>query len=83
MLGSSSLRRAFPGLMLSGLLLGTAGIASATTAVEPAAQESSADEAAAEPESSRGWGPIVGACLGVLFGGALAVWQIRGMKNRR
>lgn len=28
------------------------------------------------------WGPIIGACLGVMFGGALALWQIRGMKNR-
>ena len=25
----------------------------------------------------------IGACLGILFGGALAVWQIRGMQNRR
>lgn len=39
------------------------------------------DEAAAESGSS-GWGPIVGGCLGVLFGGGLAVWQIRSMANR-
>lgn len=32
---------------------------------------------------STNWGPIVGACVGVLFGGVLAVWQIRGMKRDR
>lgn len=76
MQGPSPVRRAIPGLLLAGLLLGVAGIATAATA-----PESEAPAAAAE-ESSPGWGPIAGACLGVLFGGALAVWQIRGMKAR-
>lgn len=54
------------------------GIASATAH----ATEQLADEEPAEP-SGPGWGKILGACCGVLFGGALALWQIRGMKNRR
>lgn len=31
--------------------------------------------------TSTNWAPIVWACVGVLFGGGLAVWQIRGMKR--
>lgn len=51
--------------------------------LEPDATEPSSEAAATgEAEESSGWGPIVGACLGILFGGGLALWQIRGMKGR-
>jgi hypothetical protein len=49
-------------------------------AADPAA---STDPPAAADDGSTNWGPILGACVGVLFGGALALWQIRSMKNRR
>ncbi|MEM9453936.1 MAG: hypothetical protein AAGF11_07140 [Myxococcota bacterium] len=77
--GPSFIRRILGAGVLSGLLLGSAGIASAATTVDPAPSQ----DTAASSESSGGWGPIVGACLGVLFGGAIAIWQIRGMKDRR
>jgi hypothetical protein len=48
-------------------------------ATDPAA---ATDPPATADEGSTRWGPIVGACFGVLFGGVLALWQIRSMKNR-
>jgi hypothetical protein len=75
----SLFRRALHGALLSGaILLLTTEIASASTLLESAADVTPTPE-----DGDSGWGPIVGACLGVLFGGMLAIWQIRGMKNRR
>ncbi|MEX1363330.1 MAG: hypothetical protein AB1Z98_09405 [Nannocystaceae bacterium] len=51
--------------------------------LEPDATEASFEDASTgEAEESSGWGRIVGACLGILFGGGLALWQIRGMRDR-
>lgn len=63
---------------------GLATVASAHTAeaITTAEAIATADEPVAAEGSGPGWGPILGACFGVLFGGALALWQIRGMKNR-
>lgn len=73
--------RPLPGVLLFGTLLAFSGIASASSA-EPAAESAEASPSDGA-ESEGNWGPIIGACFGVLFGGVLAVWQIRGMKNRR
>lgn len=69
--------------LVLGCLLAATGslLAPAAEAADPAPAA-----AAAEPGSDAGstrWGPIVGACVGVIFGGALAVWQIRGMRRDR
>jgi hypothetical protein len=61
------------------LLMGSLASAPAQAADSPA----STDPPAAADDGSTNWGPIIGACFGVLFGGALALWQIRSMKNRR
>lgn len=79
--GPSFIRRVLGAGVLSGLLLGSASLASAAT-VDPAPSNDAAAPSESS-ESSGGWGPIVGACLGVLFGGAIAIWQIRGMKGHR
>ncbi|MCA9709816.1 MAG: hypothetical protein KDK70_28510 [Myxococcales bacterium] len=65
-------------MLLLGLLLapGIASASAANRAIDPESTETS------EGATEGGWGPIVGACLGVLFGGTLAVWQIRNLKNR-
>ncbi|MCH9685292.1 MAG: hypothetical protein K0V04_27905 [Deltaproteobacteria bacterium] len=75
----SAPRRAWFVLVLA---LGTTGIVLVPAGAKAALR--SQHEPAAEPESeeSGGWGPIVGACFGVLFGGSIALWQIRGMKKR-
>ena len=73
--------RAIPGVLLSGTLLAFCGIASASIA-EPAAESAEAPQSDSG-DSGTNWGPILGACFGVMFGGVLAVWQIRGMKERR
>ena len=70
--------------LLLGLLLAAVGsllAPSATNAADPAPAADVA-ESGSDGGSTR-WGPIVGACVGVIFGGALAVWQIRGMKRDR
>jgi len=76
-------RPAFPSLgLLVGvlLLLGAMGsLVAPAHAADPAPEP---PPAAAEPGSTN-WGPIAGACLGVLFGSVLAAWQIRGMKRDR
>ena len=36
---------------------------------------------AAQPEGGVAWRPILAGCLGVFFGAAVAVWQIRGRKK--
>ncbi len=71
-------RRLLRGIVLVALCTGTAVVG-----IAPDAQAHQKDPAAESSDGeSPGWGPIIGACLGVLFGGALAVWQIKGMKNR-
>ncbi|MCX4244817.1 hypothetical protein [Paraliomyxa miuraensis] len=62
------------------LLIATAGSLEIASVTAHASQDVVDD-----PPSSEGpsWGAILGACFGVLFGGALALWQIRGMKQRR
>jgi len=76
--------RAIPGVLLFATLLAFSAIASASTA-EPAAEPTEPSDASQSDsgDSGGGWGPIIGACFGVMFGGVLAVWQIRGMKERR
>ena len=49
-----------------------------TLEINPAADASTNPPA---HDGSTQWGPILWGCLGVAFGGALAVWQIRGMKR--
>lgn len=58
---------------------GLAQAATGAPASEPAADASSSSPA--EDGSTTHWGPILWACMGVGFGAALAVWQIRGMKR--
>lgn len=67
-------------LVLGSLVARPVEAAEPEQASASAAPEDTNDAAADAGATS--WGPIVGACLGVLFGGALALWQIRGMKNR-
>lgn len=62
---------------IGGLLLAP----TVATAAEPEAEAESTETPADPPQEENSWLPILGSCLGVAFGGALAVWQIRGMKN--
>lgn len=77
--------RAAPVALLLVLASAGAGLGSASAQAadgidpEPSA-EASPDPAPDDAGPSRG--AILMACFGVLFGGALALWQIRGMKNR-
>jgi hypothetical protein len=78
------LRHAEPRLVRIGytagvLLLAIGSLATPARAADPSA---STPPAATDAGGTR-WGPILGACVGVLFGGALALWQIRAMKSRR
>lgn len=51
-------------------------------ALTPLADALAADVVDPGTDEGISWGPLIGACLGVAFGGALALWQIRGMKSR-
>lgn len=73
-----------------GLLLATVGsplapslALAADPAPTPAPAETGSEAEASSDAGSTRWGPILGACMGVLFGGVLAVWQLRGMKRDR
>jgi hypothetical protein len=66
--------------MLGALLLAAGSLLAPAMA---GAADPASDPDATAGSGSTDWGPIVGACFGVLFGGALAVWQIRGMKRGR
>lgn len=71
-----------------GLLLTAAGSLVAPSLAHaadpaPASAPGETETGAGSDAGSTNWGPIVGACVGVLFGGVLAVWQIRGMKRDR
>jgi hypothetical protein len=50
-------------------------------AADPAPEPAASSEPGSPASSTTGWGTIVGASLGVLFGALLAAWQIRGMKR--
>lgn len=81
---SSHQRRGLGSALVLGLLLTAAGsllLSLPADAADPA-PAAAADESTSDAGSTR-WGPIVGACVGVIFGGALAVWQIRGMRRDR
>jgi len=69
---------AVSGAILASLLLfaGNASAHGATIDPDPAVETTS------DADDGPGWGPILGACMGVLFGGMLAVWQIRSMRSR-
>lgn len=58
-------------------------VPSLAQAAGPAPTTDAPVDAPAEPTNagSTDWAPIVWACVGVLFGGVLAVWQIRGLKR--
>jgi len=75
--GTAALAALAFALLSFGVVVAGPSDASASTTAESSLLEASADEA-----DSTSWGPIVGGCLGVLFGGAIAMWQIRGMRNR-
>lgn len=88
-LGSVRLAHRSPrlaGLLTGALLLGAGSLVApspghaADPAPEPAPASSDPSSVSASA-STTPWGTILGACFGVLFGGALAVWQIRGMKR--
>ena len=65
---------------LAAIVLGGVGLSpSPSAAADTGAKQ--ADETASTDEGTD-WGPIIGSCLGVMFGGVIAVWQIRGMKKR-
>ncbi len=75
MAGRTAVTRIAP---LAGLLL----LAIGSIAARPVHAAEPEPTAATQEQGSVAWGPIVGACFGVMFGGAIALWQIRGMKNR-
>ncbi len=64
----------------------TAGSVGALSLSTPASAAEADDpdpaQTAEDDQDSINWGPILGACMGVAFGGMLALWQIKGMKNR-
>jgi hypothetical protein len=68
--------------LILGLLLGAGVTEPSLAEARPLLTSAGIDEAAAESDGSGGYGPIVMGCLGVLFGGALALWQIRGMQRK-
>lgn len=84
-LASASLRvggpwaRSWLGVVLvaMALLVPALGHAADPAPERDASSTDSGSPAAGEP----GWGTIVGASLGVVFGALLAAWQIRGMKR--
>jgi hypothetical protein len=68
------------GLVAAGSLCpGSTHAATGAPASEPAADAPASPPA--DDGSTTEWGPILWACMGVGFGAALAVWQIRGMKR--
>lgn len=68
--------------VLMGLLMAGAVAWPDTAVAAERTERRVADDAPAAESEGSSWGPIVGGCLGVLFGGAIAVWQIRGMAKR-
>src|SRR5688572_17494799 len=54
-------------------------------ACDPSTQSTAPPTTTAERDAPRrsSWPAIVAGCLGVLFGGAIAVWQIRGRASDR
>jgi hypothetical protein len=78
------MRRAAPVACLVTALWAVPSLASADPpANAPAQSTADAGSSPAADTSSTHWAPIVWACVGVLFGGVLAVWQIRGLKRSR
>lgn len=75
--GTAALAALAFALLSFGVVVAGPSEARASTTAESSRLEASADEG-----GSTNWGPIIGGCLGVLFGGAIAMWQIRGMRNR-